>query len=101
MFELLEHLPYVLVTYKDEENQIKNEGARVVTTLYSFILDAPGQLTLDVAENQTLWVSLLPAGMRKIHLKMKMLEWSQQISDCKSMQIFYDAQVHSLRLVLL
>ena len=27
---------YVLVTYKDEENQMKNEGARVVTTLYSF-----------------------------------------------------------------
>ena len=23
---------------------------------------------------------------------MKMLEWSQQISQCKSMQIFYDAQ---------
>ena len=29
---------YVLVTYKDEENQMKNEGARVVTTLYSYIL---------------------------------------------------------------
>ena len=26
---------YVLVTYKDEENQMKNEGSRVVTTLYS------------------------------------------------------------------
>ena len=25
---------YVLVTYKDEENQMKNEGARVTTTLY-------------------------------------------------------------------
>ena len=24
--------------------------------------------------------------------KMKVLEWSQQISQCKSMQIFYDAQ---------
>ena len=23
---------------------------------------------------------------------MKVLEWSQQISNCKSMQIFYDAQ---------
>ena len=30
--------------------------------------------------------------MRKIHSKMKELEWSQQISNCKSMQIFYDAQ---------
>ena len=37
---------YVLVTYKDEENQMKNEGARVVTSLHSFILDAQGQLTL-------------------------------------------------------
>ena len=37
---------YVLVTYKDEENQMKNEGARVVTTLYSYILDAQWQLTL-------------------------------------------------------
>ena len=37
---------YVLVTYRDEENQMKNEGARVVTTLYSSILDAQGQLTL-------------------------------------------------------
>ena len=37
---------YVLVTYKDEENQIKDEGARVVTTLYSYILDAQGQLNL-------------------------------------------------------
>ena len=28
----------------------------------------------------------------EIHSKMKVLEWSQQISHCKSMQIFYDAQ---------
>ena len=37
---------YVLVTYKNEENQMKNEGARVDTTLYSYILDSQGQLTL-------------------------------------------------------
>ena len=36
-----------MVAYKDEENQMKNEGARVVTTLYSYnILDPQGQLTL-------------------------------------------------------
>ena len=29
---------YVPVTYKDEENQMKNEGARLVATLYSYIL---------------------------------------------------------------
>ena len=37
---------YDLVTYRDEENQMKNEGASVVTTLNSYILDAQGQLTL-------------------------------------------------------
>ena len=26
---------YVLITFRDEENQMKNEGAKVVTTLYS------------------------------------------------------------------
>ena len=38
---------YVLVTHKDEENQMKNEGASVVTTLYSYILEVQGQLTLS------------------------------------------------------
>ena len=37
-------------------------------------------------------LKLLPARMRKIHSKMKVLEWSHMISHCKSMQIFYDAQ---------
>ena len=37
---------YVLLTYRDEEHQMKNKGAGVVTTLYSYILDAQGQLTL-------------------------------------------------------
>ena len=86
---------YVLVTYRDEENQMKNEGARVVTTLYSFILDAQGQLTLwlvDVGGGKSnsfklLWKSLLPTN-EEIHSKMKVLELSQQISHCKCMQIF-------------
>ena len=45
-FKLIHTFMHVLVTYKDEENQMKNEGSRVVTTLYSYILDAQGQLTL-------------------------------------------------------
>ena len=45
-FKLVHTFVYVLVTYKDEENQMKNEGARVVTTIYSYILDTQGQLTL-------------------------------------------------------
>ena len=36
-FKLVHTLMYVLVSYKDEENQMKHEGARVVTTLYSYI----------------------------------------------------------------
>ena len=36
----------VLVTCKYEEDPIKNEGARVVTTLYSNFSDAQGQITL-------------------------------------------------------
>ena len=36
----------VLVTCKYEEDPVKNEGARVVTTLYSNFSDAQGQITL-------------------------------------------------------
>ena len=39
-------LMHVLITYKDENNQMKNEGARVVKTLSNYILDAQVQLTL-------------------------------------------------------
>ena len=57
---------------------------------------------MGVAENQThsnFNGSPYYLQMRKIHSKMKVLEWSQKISHCKSMQIVYDAQ--SLKLVLL
>ena len=36
----------VLVTCKYEEDPIKNEGARLVTTLYSNFSEAQGQITL-------------------------------------------------------
>ena len=48
-----------------------------------------------MAKNQThsnFYVSPSYLQLRKIHSKMKVLEWSQQISHCESMQIFYDAQ---------
>ena len=35
----------VLITCKSEEDPIKNEGARVLTTLYIDFSDAQGQLT--------------------------------------------------------
>ena len=38
-----------VVTCKYEEDPIKNEGARVVTTLYVNILDPKGQITQESA----------------------------------------------------
>ena len=90
----------VLVTCKNKEEQIKNEGARVVTTLFFNFSDAQGQLTsksvMESCRNsnpsELLWLVLLPARMKKIHPKMKVLEWSQHFSHYKSMGIFPDAQ---------
>ena len=45
-FELVQDVMDVLVTCKYEEDPIKNEGARVDTTLYSNFSDAQGQITL-------------------------------------------------------
>ena len=44
-FELVRDIIDVLVTCKYEEDQIKNEGARVLTRLYDVFSDAQGQLT--------------------------------------------------------
>ena len=38
--------------------------------------------------SKILWLSLLPARMKKTPLEMKALERSQQLSHCKSMGIF-------------
>ena len=90
----------LLVACKNGEDPIKNEGARVVTTLFINFSDAHGQLTLkSVMEScrnsnlsKLLWLVLLSAGMKKIHRKVKVLEWSQNLSYHKSMGIFPDAQ---------
>ena len=89
-----------LVASKNKEYPIKNEGARVVTTLLINICDAQGQLTpksvMESCPNSTpsklLWLVLLSARMKKIHPKMKVQEWSQHFSYYKSMGIFPDAQ---------
>ena len=92
----------VLVTCKYEEDPIKNEGARVVTTLYSNFSDAQGQITLvlvsvsgrnlNSSKLKVSYMSSLPARMRIIDSKMKELECSQDFSHYKSMGIFSDAQ---------
>ena len=54
---IIQTFMYVLVTYKDEENQMKNEGARVVTTLYSYIFDAQMSCTSSVLDKNNSKVS--------------------------------------------
>ena len=90
----------VLVTCKYEKFPIKNEGARVDTTLYRNFSDAQGQITLVLVSvsgrNSNLsklsCMSLLPARMKMIKSKMKELEWSQDFSHYKSMGSFQNAQ---------
>ena len=90
----------LLVACKNEEDPIKNEGARVVTILFIYFSDAQGQLTpksvmescLNSKSSELLWLVLLFARMKKIHPKMRVLEWSQHVSHYKSMGIFQDAQ---------
>ena len=78
----------VLLTCKYEEDPIKNEGARVVTTLYSNFSDAQGHITLvlvsvsgrNLKSSKLLCMSSLPARMRMIDSKMKEVECSQDFS---------------------
>ena len=90
----------VLVTCKYEKDPIKNEGARVDTTLYSNFSEVQGQTTLvlvsvsgqNLNSSKLSCMPLLPARMKMIKSKMKELEWSQDFSHYKSMGIFQDAQ---------
>ena len=90
----------VLITCKYEEDPIKNEGARVATTLYINISGAQRQITLvlvvlsgrNLNSSKLSCMSSLPARMRMIDSKMKELECPQDFSHYKSMGIFPDAQ---------
>ena len=73
----------VLITYKNEEDLIKTEGARAFTTLYINFLDAQGQITPE---------SVVRSGRNLIQSNMKGLECSQHFSHYKSMAIFPDDQ---------
>ena len=98
-FELVQDIMVVLLTCKNKDT-IKNEGARVITTLYINFSDAQGQITLEsVVVSSRNWnssklscMSSLPTRMKMIHTKMKELECSQDFSHYKSMGIFPDAQ---------
>ena len=90
----------VLVTCKNNDDPIKNEGARAFTTLYINFFDAQGQITLESVvvsgrnsiSSKLLCMSLLLARMKMMQSKTKELEWSQHFSHSKSMGIFLDAQ---------
>ena len=72
----------------------------MLTTLYIHFPNAQGQLTpkslmescRNSSSSELLWLVLLPIRMKKVHTKMKVLEWSQHTSHYKSMEIFPDAQ---------
>ena len=72
----------VLLTCKNKEDPIKNEAARVLTRLYIDFSHTQGQLTLQSMvksgqnsnSSKLLWLSSLPAIMKKIRSKMKKLE---------------------------
>ena len=98
-FKPIQDIMGFLVACKNEEDPIKNEGDRVVTSLFINFSDAQGQLTrksvMESCRNsnssELLWLVLLSARMKKINPKMNALEWSQHFSHYKSMGIFPDA----------
>ena len=89
----------VPVACKNEEDPIKNEGVRLVTTLFIDICTRSRAANSEVSDGilskfepiQASWLTLLPARMKKIHWKMKALEWSQHFSHYKSIGIFPNA----------
>ena len=68
----------VLFTCKYEEDQIKNESARVFTTLYINFSDAQGQITLELVvvsgrklnSSKLSCMSSLPARIRMMDSKI-------------------------------
>ena len=90
----------VLLTCKNEEDPIKNGGARVFTTLYINFSATQGQITLELVvvsgrnlnSSKLSCMSSLPARIIMIDSKMKKLECSQDFSHYKSLGIFPDAQ---------
>ena len=71
--EVFHDFMVVLVTGKNEEDPIKNEGAMVFTTLYSNFSDAQGQITreLVVVYGQSL-NSFKLSCMSSLPIKMRM-----------------------------
>ena len=90
-FELIQAFMHVLVTCKNEEDQIENQKVLDCSQDFShyksmgIFPDAQGQLTLQSTvrsgqisnSSKTLWLSSLPAKMQKIRSKIEALKCSQ------------------------
>ena len=64
----------VLLTCKNKEDPINNEGARVFTSLYIDFSDAQGQLTLkSVVVSSQNWNSSKLSCMSSLPTRMKMI----------------------------
>ena len=87
-FKLIQPFIVVLLVPKIKEDPFKIESTGVVTTFLPFSVygdfpDAQGQQTPQFKfpsgqisnPSENLWVSLLPARMKKIQSKVKTLEW--------------------------
>ena len=85
---------------KNDEDPIKNEGARVVTILFIHFSDAQGQLTPKSVNGilpifkliRAFMVCLFTCKNEEDPSKMKVLEWSQHFSHYKSLGIIPDAE---------
>ena len=99
-FKSIRDFVVVLVTCKNEEEVIKNEGARVVTTLSIEFLRRSRAANSDISDGilpkfqliQAFMVGLVICKNEEDLSKMTALEWSQYFSNYKSMGIFPDAQ---------
>ena len=74
-FKLIQDVMVILVTSKNEDDPIKIEGTRVATIQNTHFSNTKGQLTpqsevgsdRNSNSSEILYLSLLPAGMKKIH----------------------------------
>ena len=72
----------VLLTCKNKEDTIKNEGARVITTLYTDFSDAQGQVTLEsVVVSSQNWNSSKLSCMSSLPTRMKKRDNKQCLLD--------------------
>ena len=83
-FEFVRDFMVVLVTCKNEDDPIKNQGQ---ITLESVMVSSQ-----NLNQSKLSCMYLLPARMKMIQSKMKEVEWSQHFSHYKSKGIFQDTQ---------